>query len=429
MVESSDDAIVSKDLNGTIVTWNAAAERMFGYPAAEAIGQSIRLIIPADRQAEEDTVLATIRAGRAVSHFETMRQRKDGTMLPISLSVSPIRDASGTVVGASKIARDITTQREAAFAMQRLAAVVASSDDAIVTKDLAGTITSWNPAAERMFGYTESEAIGRSVRMLIPPELQGEEDGVLARLRAGLGVDHYETVRQRKDGRRLSISLSVSPIRDEAGTVVAPRRLHGMCPKRSASGRRPRARGDYQKLADVGAALAASLDRDDAFRGDRHRHRAHHRRVRRVLLQRRRRPVRRGLPDRHAVGAVGRNEGGLRAGRRPAALAIFPPAFTATRRATHRCDRRSHFVRHPRSGPAPGHPPVRSYLAVPVRAARAQVVGGFFGHPEPDRFTEQHERIALGIAGWASVALENRGSMSKRRRPSDEGRVPGRPVP
>src|SRR5690349_6345867 len=108
IVDSSDDAIVSKDLNGIILSWNRAAERMFGYSAEEAVGKSIRIIIPADRQAEEDTVLSEILSGRAVSHIETVRQRKDGTLLPISLSVSPIHDESGKVIGASKIARDIT---------------------------------------------------------------------------------------------------------------------------------------------------------------------------------------------------------------------------------------------------------------------------------------------------------------------------------
>ena len=108
IVDSSDDAIVSKDLNGTITSWNSAAERMFGYTASEAIGRSIRIIIPEDRQQEEDFVLSQIRAGRAVSHYETIRQRKDGTTLPISLTVSPIYDDKGVVVGASKIARDIS---------------------------------------------------------------------------------------------------------------------------------------------------------------------------------------------------------------------------------------------------------------------------------------------------------------------------------
>jgi PAS domain S-box-containing protein len=113
IVDSSDDAIVSKDLNGTIKSWNKAAERMFGFTAEEAIGKSIRMVIPADRQAEEDEVLRRIRQGLSVEHFETIRQRKDGTQFPISLTVSPIRDKKGHLIGASKIARDITERRAA----------------------------------------------------------------------------------------------------------------------------------------------------------------------------------------------------------------------------------------------------------------------------------------------------------------------------
>jgi PAS domain S-box-containing protein len=111
LVSSSDDAIISKDLNGTILSWNAAAERMFGYTGDEAIGQHITLIIPSDRTAEEDFVLGRIRAGLRVEHYETVRRRKDGSTLEVSLSVSPIHNAHGVIVGASKIARDITEQK------------------------------------------------------------------------------------------------------------------------------------------------------------------------------------------------------------------------------------------------------------------------------------------------------------------------------
>ena len=194
---------------------------MFGYTAEEAIGQSIRMIIPADRQGEEDDVLARDprRAGGRPLRDHS-RQRKDGRLVPVSLSVSPIFDDAGTVIGASKIARDISDRQAADLAAQRLAAVVESSDDAIVSKDLDGVITSWNAAAQRMFGYTPEEAIGRSVRMLIPADRQAEEDEVLARIRRGEPVDHFETVRQRRDGSTLAISLTVSPIKDDQGRVI-----------------------------------------------------------------------------------------------------------------------------------------------------------------------------------------------------------------
>jgi len=111
IIASSDDAIISKDLNGYITSWNASAERMFGYSAEEAIGRHITLIIPEERLAEETEVLTRVRAGLSIEHFETVRRRKDGTPIDISLTVSPVRDNDGTVIGASKIARDITEQR------------------------------------------------------------------------------------------------------------------------------------------------------------------------------------------------------------------------------------------------------------------------------------------------------------------------------
>jgi PAS domain S-box-containing protein len=225
VVESSADAIVSHDLNGTITSWNRSAERMFGYTAAEAIGRSIRMLIPTDRRGEEDIVLARNHAGEAITHFETLSQQKDGTLLPVSLTVSPIYDDAGRVIGASKIARDVSDRVHATLASRRLAAIVESSDDAIVSKDLNSVTTSWNLAAERMFGYTAAEAIGQSIRMIIPADRQGEEDMVLARIRAGQAITHFETVRHRKDGTRLPISLTVSPILDDAGRVIGASKI------------------------------------------------------------------------------------------------------------------------------------------------------------------------------------------------------------
>lgn len=222
IVDSSHDAIVSKTLDGIIISWNPAAENMFGYTAAEATGQSIRLIIPAELQAEEDYVLSQLRRGEKVDNFETVRQTKDGRRLDISLTVSPIRNALGDVVGASKIARDITdSKRQEAL----LSAIIESSDDAIISKTLDGIVTSWNAAAEKMFGFTVAEAIGQSIRMIIPPERQEEEDYVLNQIRSGEKVDHFETIRQTKDGRRLNVSLTVSPVRDAEGLVVGASKI------------------------------------------------------------------------------------------------------------------------------------------------------------------------------------------------------------
>jgi PAS domain S-box-containing protein len=225
IVESSDDAIISKDLNGTILSWNPSAERLFGYTAAEIIGRSIRVIIPADRQSEEDRVLAAVRRGEAVEHFETIRLRKDGTLVPISLTVSPIRSSTGEITGASKIARDLSRVQHAQRDALRLASIVDSSDDAIISKDLNGIVTSWNAGAERMFGYTAPEMVGQSIRRIIPHDRQREEDEVLSRIQRGERVEHYDTVRQRKDGTFLAVSLTVSSIRGQDGTVVGASKI------------------------------------------------------------------------------------------------------------------------------------------------------------------------------------------------------------
>ncbi len=225
IVEHSDDAIVSKDLNGVIQSWNKSAERIFGYTAEEAIGQSIILIIPPERLDEEPQILARIRKGERIDHFETVRRRKDGSRIDISLSISPIKDESGTIVGASKIARDITLQKRAEELQRRFAAIVESSDDAIISKDLNGVIQSWNRGAEQIFGYLASEAIGKPVTILIPEGRLNEEPQILARVRRGDKIDHYETVRQRKDGTMIDISLTVSPIRDSAGNVIGASKI------------------------------------------------------------------------------------------------------------------------------------------------------------------------------------------------------------
>jgi PAS domain S-box-containing protein len=220
IVDSSDDAIVSKTLEGKITSWNRGAERLFGYTAAEAVGQPIFLIIPEDLTAEENDVLARLRRGERIEHFETLRRTKDGRRVPISLTVSPIRDAQGNIIGASKVARDITARLQSDEVRARLAAIVDSADDAIVSKTLDGTITSWNRGAEQLFGYTAAEAVGQPIFLIIPEDRRAEENDLLARLRRGERIEHFETVRQTKDGRRVPISLTVSPIRDAQGRII-----------------------------------------------------------------------------------------------------------------------------------------------------------------------------------------------------------------
>ena len=225
IVDSSDDAIVSKTLDGLITSWNRAAERIFGWTAAEAVGRSITIVIPPDRLAEEEDILARIKQGEKIEHFETTRMRKDGTRFEISLTVSPIKNAKGEVIGASKTARDISARLHGDEAIARLAAIVNSADDAIVSKTLDGVITSWNRAAQAMFGWTAAEAVGQRITLIIPRERWHEEDEVLARVRKGESIDHFDTVRVRKNGERIDVSLTVSPVKDARGRIIGASKI------------------------------------------------------------------------------------------------------------------------------------------------------------------------------------------------------------
>jgi PAS domain S-box-containing protein len=225
IVESSDDAIVGKTLEGVITAWNPSAERIFGYGADEAIGRHITLIIPKDRHDEETVILGKVRSGERLEHFETVRQHKNGSLIDVSLTISPIRDETGKIVGASKVARDISETKRAERASAYLAAIVDSSDDAIVSKDLNGIITTWNRAAEQMFGYTSAEAVGQSILLIIPPHLRDEETTIIGRVKAGQKVDHFETVRRTKSGELINISLTVSPIFDRLGRIVGASKI------------------------------------------------------------------------------------------------------------------------------------------------------------------------------------------------------------
>ena len=220
IINSSDDAIYTKSRDAMITSWNPAAERLYGYTADEAIGRPVAMLVPPARAGEDVMVLARILTGERVDHYETERLTKDGRIVHISLTVSPLRDAEGTITGASAIARDISDRRESARTRSLLAAIVDSSDDAIYAKSRTGVLTSWNRAAQQLYGYTPDEAIGRPVAMLIPEHRAGEDTVVLARILAGERIEHFETERQCKDGALVPVSVTASAVRDENGEIL-----------------------------------------------------------------------------------------------------------------------------------------------------------------------------------------------------------------
>jgi PAS domain S-box-containing protein len=176
---------------------------------------------------DECPMALALKEKRPIRGMEAVAERPDGRLVPFIAYPSPLFDASGALIGAVNTLVDITERyeaeqriRESEARYRGIAAIVECSEDAVLTKDLDGLITSWNPGAGRLFGYTAEEVIGKSVIILIPPERHDEERTILARIRRGERIDHYETVRQRKDGSTVDISLTVSPVRNPEGKIT-----------------------------------------------------------------------------------------------------------------------------------------------------------------------------------------------------------------
>jgi PAS domain S-box-containing protein len=233
IIESSDDAIVSKDLNGVIRSWNKGAERVFGYTEDEVVGRSITILIPADRQIEEQRILERIRRGERVEHFETLRRCKDGRTIDISLTISPIKNDKGEIIGASKIARDITGSKESEERLRRALefdeTVMLSMGEGLYTLDSEGRVTFMNPAAQRLFGWTLNEMLGRKMHDVTHhsrPDgslFPASECASLAVLKEGRVLAEFEDVFIRKDGSFFNVVYSASPLRGNGqitGVVV-----------------------------------------------------------------------------------------------------------------------------------------------------------------------------------------------------------------
>jgi two-component system sensor histidine kinase VicK len=220
IINFSDDGIISTTLSGSITSWNKGAEHLYGYDRKEAMGKNVSMLIPADRQNEEPEIIQQIKAGKYVEHYDTVRLKKDGTLIDISLTVSPLKDVSGKIIGVSKIARDISSRKKLEEVQARLTGIINHSEDAIISKTLNGEITSWNRGAERVFGYISEEVIGKSITILFPPDRLEEETFILGKIKKGELVEHYESERVRKDGTVINISLTISPIRDAYGNII-----------------------------------------------------------------------------------------------------------------------------------------------------------------------------------------------------------------
>lgn len=225
LLEALPVAVYTTDAQGRITYFNEAAADLWGHHPQLGTDQwcgSWRLYWPDGRPLPHDEcpMAMTLKQGRPIRGLEANAERPDGTRIRFLPYPTPLRDASGQLVGAINLLVDVTERHQADLELARLAAIVASSDDAIISKTVEGRITSWNAGATRIFGHKAEEMIGQPITRIIPLELHEDEKEILARIKRGEHVDHYETVRVAKDGRTIDISLTVSPLRDKSATVI-----------------------------------------------------------------------------------------------------------------------------------------------------------------------------------------------------------------
>ncbi|HEU6449152.1 MAG TPA: PAS domain S-box protein [Verrucomicrobiae bacterium] len=222
ILETAVEGIITIDARGIIESFNPAAEKIFGYNADDVIGQNVKLLMPEPFRHEHDSYIANYhKTGRPKIigiGREVIGRRKDGSVFPMDLSVSEVNLAGSKLFAG--FVRDITERKNAEKVLAHYAALVESSDDAIIGKTMDGIVTSWNHGAEMIFGYSSEEMVGKPISLLIPDDRKDDEPLILAKIRKGESLDHYETVRRRKDGKLIDISVTVSPIRDTDGRII-----------------------------------------------------------------------------------------------------------------------------------------------------------------------------------------------------------------
>jgi PAS domain S-box-containing protein len=221
IVESSNDSITGTSLQGTLTSWNRGAEVLYGYRAEEILGKNVSVLVPPELSDELHHIIEQIHRGEKISNFETVRVAKDGRRIAVSLSMSPLKNGRDEVVGGSAIARDITERKRAEEARAQLASIVESTDDAIAALDLKGEILSWNAGAERLLGYTAEEIKHRSALLVVEPGQHHEFERRIAEMTASKQSISTEVQGIRKGGGRIELLVTISPICDAQGTVVA----------------------------------------------------------------------------------------------------------------------------------------------------------------------------------------------------------------
>jgi PAS domain S-box-containing protein len=412
----------SWDAESDVVTFGAQGAEIFGLPE----GQPITWERLRDLLDEEDRETARLAVQDALAQYtdynlEYRVTRPDGKRIWVAAQGRGVYGPEGTIKGMIGVVSDVTERKSAEVLRNQLAAIVASSDDAIVSKTLDGIIHTWNRGAEHIFGYTAEEVVGRPILILIPDDRKQEEDDILARLRRGERIDHFETVRVHKDGSQVYISLSVSPVRDAQGRIIGAAKIaRDITQQKHAEEALREEKRVSEFLNETGAILGSTLNLDQ-------------------LLQAITDAATRisgaqfgaffyNVTDRNGETYLlytlsGASRAAFENLGHPRATPLFGPTFRGEKPI-----RIGNVLEDPRYGqwapdfgmPA-GHLPVCSYLAVPVVSRTGEVIGGlFFGHSERDVFTERAERIVTGIASQAAMAIDNARLYENVRRAGEE---------
>ncbi|WJK45683.1 PAS domain S-box protein [Chitinophagaceae bacterium DXS] len=406
-------AIYVCDNSGRIVYYNAAAAKLWGRTPATGHDQwcgAFKLMSPNGDTIEPacSPVAMAIKQEVAFDNEEVIIERPDGEKLNIQMHSMPVYDVEHKLTHVVSTLVDVTEQRKGEAKQAMLAAIIESSDDAIISKNLNGIITSWNIGAERMFGYTEAEMIGKPIVTIIPSDYRNDELMILSKIRNNERVEHFETMRLTKSGSLIPVSLTISPIKDKNGTVIGASKIaRDISRQKDAEKTLLQNAGNLETMNNLGKLISQTLDIDKILQN-----------VTDATTQ--------------LTGAEfgaffynttdNNNEAYMlytlsgapkevfeKLGM-PRNTDIFKPTFAGEgiiRVDDIRKDER-YGKNAPYYGMPKGHLPVVSYLAVPVVSKDGTVIGGlFYGHPQPGKFTKEHEDLVSAIAVQAAIALDN----------------------
>lgn len=412
LLENLPVAVYTCDADGFIISYNQAAVNLWGRkPHKGQRWTGVLRMFDTDGNIvppENSPMAQTLKAGAPAGSGEIIIQWPDGPVRVLSVFPRPIFNAEGKLLGGINTLLDITESKQVESNESFLAAIIASSDDAIISKNLNSIISTWNHAAEMMYGWSAAEAVGKHISLIIPEDRLDEETLIINKIRSGQRVEHFETLRKTRAGDLIPVSLTISPIKDSHGNVVGASKIaRDITRLKNAEAILKSYAEKLQILNDIGAVVSGSLDVDKILQavtdtttkltgadfGAFFYNKVDEKGESYMLY------TLSGAPK-EAFEKLGM----------PRNTDVFYPTFTG--QGVVRVDDITKDPRYghnpPHYGKPKGHLPVVSYLAVPVISKDGEVLGGlFYGHPEPSKFTAEHEQMLSGVAVQAGIALDN----------------------